>query len=227
MGSAARLWKRSRPWATLALSVITLATALWTLGSFGQAGPNPSFAFGSGRNVAPISGRSVEWHVAVDEAGTPLPRLPSLPLRDACNDEVAPLEVREVWSSGPGGLWHIGINYSHGIWMTLAEEHNYRMAGQTELPPLDRMFPSFDYPIGLSDGEVRGHAAWIGEFDPDLRCPRGAGEPSHGWWIYDTSATATLSWKEHDAVIEISGPYPSGVLADLATGIRWLHERRG
>lgn len=211
---------------TLSVSMTVIVLALNF--AFQQGQPNPSSLFvGSQRNAAPIPGRPVEWWVAVREAGAPLPRLPSRVLLDACSDAAGPLEVRRVWSSGHERLWHIGINYSHGIWMTVAEEHHYRMAARTELPPLDRMFPSFDYPAGLADGVVRSHAAWIGELDPGFECPRGAGNSSRGWWIYDPTSTATLSWKEHDAVIEVSGPYPSGVLADLATGIRWLDGASG
>ncbi|HWC32871.1 MAG TPA: hypothetical protein VG709_07060 [Actinomycetota bacterium] len=212
----------ARGWSTAIVAVVVLASALTVLvgRAVREESNRPSIAVPP-RNARPIAGRAVRWAVAEREAAMELPRLPEMELADPCTGGLASISLRRVWSSGAGRDWHIGVNYTHGLWMTIAAAHRFNHARERELRPLRAAFPPFDFPEGLRDGEVRGHVAWIGDLNPSFRCSRSATNPGRDWFIFDPARTGSITWKERAAVLELSGPYRAETLASLAGEAHW------
>lgn len=178
------------------------------------------------RNAQPIPGRPVAWGEAIRAARTPLPRLRPIFLPDPCTGFESPVHLRSVWASGSVREWQVGVAYTHGLWMTLEAAANYNDASAPELRPLQEAFPRYDFPVGLENGAVRGHRAWIGELDPRFKCSRPTTNANGDWFIFDVTRTASLSWKERGVVVGLNGPFSARTLSSLASAMSWAEAKR-
>ena len=212
----------ARGWSTVAVAVVVFASSLAVLvGRAVREEPARRSMAVPPRNARPIAGRAVTWAVGERDAAMDLPRLPGTELPDPCTGGLATISLRRVWSSGAGRSWHIGVNYTHGLWITIAAAHRFNHPREGELRPLRAAFPPFDFPEELRDGHVRTHVAWIRDLDRSFRCSRSATDPGRDWFIFDPARTASITWKERGAVLALSGPYRAETLASLAAEAHW------
>jgi hypothetical protein len=209
---------------------------------------NLTFAGGSGGPRQPIAGEAVTLPEAQTRVDFPIPVLPAAALADACNDQgPAPLTLLQVWVSsfaeGEEYAPQVGMNYSHGIWVSLSPLSSHTFGDVEELPAVEDFFdPGWSYPDGLITGVVRDHVAWKAPISPDFDCGSGSqvpgvplGEvtplpvpeveaPPVGAVMYDPLQTGSIKWLENGVVINLVGPYPTDILSAIVEGeVIWTH----
>jgi hypothetical protein len=191
----------------------------------------------------PIPGVAVSLATAKASAPLGLPILPASTIRNPCSGASDVLRPLVAWMSPEGTIpeaVQFGVNYSDGVWMYMDSLEQYNQTAQVdgELAPVAEAFSPDDFPEGLVDGTVRGHAAWIldrpnfscsstaaavvpanrmASPSPDLAASRGplTSLDSTTPVIFDPSRTSNIKWAESGYVITVAGPYPAATLSTL------------
>lgn len=247
---------RTRVW--LAATGVFLAaglTAALVLASSSDQLPGDAFVGYGGLNMItgggtqPITGEAVDFKEVRSRTSLPIPVFSTVEtLRDVCTGDSTVLTMVTAWASAPADRGdepnQIGLTYTHGLWMSISPRNSFAPNGgkSADFPPLEGVFPPDQMPTGVSDGTVRGHAAWVsGRSDPErlaaacsvlaetpdavatpgveapLRGPGGA--PVQG---FDSADNGGLMWAENGVVIDLAGPYTIQELQRLADGITWI-----
>ncbi|HEX9697386.1 MAG TPA: hypothetical protein VGB64_13865 [Actinomycetota bacterium] len=194
---------------------------------------------------APIPGEITTLVDAKSRVDYSLPTFPAMVVASPCGALVSvSLTLRQVyatWIEAPLAERQVGLVYSANIWMSVSKKATWQdpISSATELPDLQDVFASDDFPTGLAMGTVRSHTAWVNELGPGFSCTGGdSSQPSNArsggvggedpglgggsYMTFDNSLLGQLMWMENGVVVHLVGPYTAAQLTAMASQIQWI-----
>lgn len=157
------------------LLVPALVASMAVAEAFFTSDPSPSPRAEAAYQTQPIPGELTSLAEARQRVSYSLPLVKASALSNPCGSGAGPVTLLDVWASpatseSTPSERQVGMNYTHGLWVSLAPPSLYVFPDEAELPTVEQAFSPDDYPASVSTGSVRGHVAWVRQGDPAAAC---------------------------------------------------------